>query len=283
ANGVPVREIGPSEAREHEPHVRCVGALHVESTGVCDFVGLAQALADRLGAAGAELRRGTRVTALRPEPVGVRVVTEHGDWHAAQVVNCSGLHSDRLLGRAARRTTRIVPFRGEYWALRPERRDLVRGLVYPVPDPDLPVLGVHLTRDVHDVVHIGPNAVLALRREGYRWRDVSVTDLVDTLSFPGLWRMARRHLGTGIAEVARSAVPALLVRSARAMLPQLQRTDLARHPAGVRAQALTRAGVPCDDFVLQRQGPVLHVVNAPSPAATASLLIGERIAAMVEQ
>lgn len=281
ANAVPVREISPEEAREHEPHIRCVGALHVESTGVCDFPALARALADRLAGDGADLRLGTRVHRLVPEAGTVRVVTDGGEVRAHHVVNCAGLHSDRLLGRSARRTTRIVPFRGEYWALRPDRQHLVNGLVYPVPDPDLPFLGVHLTRDVHDAVHVGPNAVFALHREGYRWRDVSLPDLLDAVAFPGLWRMARRHLRTGLGEVARSAVPALLVRSARAMLPELIRADLVRHPAGVRAQALTRSGEPSDDFVLQHQGPVLHVVNAPSPAATASLQIGERIASMV--
>lgn len=280
ANGVPVVEISPDQAREYEPHVQCVGALHVASTGVVDYPALAEALASRLDAAGAELRLSTKVLQLVHEGDRVRVVTTAGDVVAAHVVNCSGLHSDRLLDKQTRRQTRIVPFRGEYWALRPDRADLVNGLVYPVPDPDLPFLGVHLTRDVHDHVHIGPNAVFALRREGYRWRDLSFADLADALTFPGLWRMAADNIGTGIGEMARSAVPALMVKAAQLMLPELTRADLVRHPAGVRAQALSRDGKPSDDFVLHRDGPILHVINAPSPAATACLQIGQRLAVM---
>lgn len=281
ANGVPVEEVSPEQARDYEPHVRCVGALHVASTGVVDFPALARALASRLAESGAELRLSTKVLELIREGDRVRVITTAGEVVAAHVVNCSGLHSDRLLDKKTRRQTRIVPFRGEYWALRPERADLVNGLVYPVPDPDLPFLGVHLTRDVHHHVHIGPNAVFALRREGYRWRDLSLPDLADALTFPGLWRMAADNIGTGFGEMVRSAVPALMVRAAQKMLPDLTRADLVRHPAGVRAQALTRDGRPSDDFVLHRDGPILHVINAPSPAATASLQIGERLAAML--
>lgn len=280
ANGVPVVEISPGQAREHEPHVRCVGALHVASTGVVDFTALAEAIAARLADAGAELHLATKVLGLVREDGRVRVLTTAGEVVAGHVVNCSGLHSDRLLDKQTRRQTRIVPFRGEYWALRPDKTDLVNGLVYPVPDPDLPFLGVHLTRDVHDHVHIGPNAVFALRREGYRWRDLSLPDLADALSFPGLWRMAADNIGTGLGEMARSAIPALMVKAAQQMLPELTRSDLVRHPAGVRAQALARDGKPSDDFVLHRDGPILHVVNAPSPAATASLQIGQRLAEM---
>lgn len=278
ANGVPVRQLTPEQAREYEPEVRCVGALHVASTGVCNFPALARALADRSARAGAELRLSTTVTALADDRGGVRVITDAGEFRAAQVVNCGGLFSDRLLRPEQRRDVRIVPFRGEYWALRPERADLVRGLVYPVPDPELPFLGVHLTRGIDDTVHIGPNAVFAFKRAGYRWRDVSPSDVVDAISFPGLWRMARKHLRIGIVEAAQSLVPRLALRNVQRMLPALQRADLVRHPAGVRAQAVGRDGKPCDDFVIRQQGRVLHVINAPSPAATASVLIGERLA-----
>jgi len=278
ANGVPLGELSPAEARQYEPHIRCVGALRVESTGVCDFPSLARAMADRLRADGAELRRSTEVIGLRDDGSDVVVATTAGDFRVCRVVNCAGLYSDRLLSPADRRDARIVPFRGEYWGLRPAVAELVRGLVYPVPDPTLPFLGAHLTRGVDDGVHLGPNAILALSREGYRWRDVSASDLLDAVGYPGLWRMARRHARAGAGEFARSVLPALLVRSARRMLPELTRADLVRHPAGVRAQAIRRDGRLSDDFVVRRRGRVVHVVNAPSPAATASLQIGERIA-----
>jgi len=281
ANGVPVRELSPAEVREREPYVRCVGALEVGSTGVCDFPALARALAGRLAAAGAQLQLGTTVRSLVEEASGVRVVTSRGEIRTARVVNCAGLYSDRLLSARQRRDVRIVPFRGEYWALREDRSDLVGGLVYPVPDPDLPFLGVHLTRDVHDHVHIGPNAVLALSREGYRRRDVNPGDVVDALTYPGLWRMARHHAATGVGEAVRSLIPALAIRALQRMLPDVQRSDLVSHPAGVRAQAVNRDGQPCDDFVIRDDGRVLHVINAPSPAATASILIGQRLAGLV--
>lgn len=280
ANGVPLREISPAQAREIEPHIHCVGALRVASTGVCDFPALARALADQLTAGGADLRLSTAVTALAPDGPEVRVGTTTGELRVARVVNCAGLYSDRLLAPEDRRDTRIVPFRGEYWALRPASADLVGGLVYPVPDPDLPFLGVHLTRGIDGTVHLGPNAILALSREGYRWRDVSARDLADTLGYPGFWRMTRKNLRAGIDEFGRSIAPPLLVRAAQQMLPELTRADLIRYPAGVRAQAVGRDGRLSDDFVVQRHGQVVHVINAPSPAATAALQIGERIASL---
>ncbi|MFW6600419.1 L-2-hydroxyglutarate oxidase [Propionibacteriaceae bacterium Y2011] len=281
ANGVDVRELTGAQATEYEPHVRCVAALHVASTGVCDFPALARALAGRLEAAGADLRLSTTVEAVVEQGSTVRVITDTGDLAAAHVINCGGLHSDRLLAPDVRRRIRIVPFRGEYWALRDDRRDLVRGLVYPVPDPDLPFLGVHLTRGIDDTVHIGPNAVFALSREGYRRRDISIRDVLDAVAYGGTWRMARRHAGTGIGEAVRSLMPRLAVRSVRRMLPEVTRHDLIPHPAGVRAQAVAADGRPSDDFVIRHQGRITHVVNAPSPAATACIPIGQQIAGTV--
>lgn len=285
ANGVPVREITMDEIHEREPAVAGVGGLWVESTGVCDFAGLARALAERLGAAGADLRLGTKVTRLTEDARGVTVeLRAHGQvetLRADRVVNCSGLFSDRLLPKERQKQIRIVPFRGEYWTLR--RPDLVNGLVYPVPDPELPFLGVHLTRGWDGSVHVGPNAVLAFKQEGYGWRDVNVADLWRAARFPGLWRMARSQLSTGISEMARSLVPSLFLKQVQLMLPSVVSADLERAPAGVRAQAVTRGGAPSDDFVIHRTERVVHVVNAPSPAATASVQIGQHIAHLLGQ
>jgi L-2-hydroxyglutarate oxidase len=282
ANGVPVREITLDEAREREPHVSCVGALWVESTGVCDFPGLARRLAQMVSDGGAELRLNTEVRAINNRTDGVEVITTEGDLiRASAVANCAGLQSDLLLAAEQGKKSsdiRIVPFRGEYYSLVPRRRDLVRGLVYPVPNPALPFLGVHLTRTVHNDVHVGPNAVLALKREGYRWRDISPIDMWRSLTFPGLWRVAATHGRYGIGEIARSLVPRLFLAAVQQMLPEVTASDLVRSGAGVRAQAVRRDGTLCDDFVLEAHGRVLHVLNAPSPAATTCLQIGVQIA-----
>lgn len=277
ANGVPVREVGVDEVAEREPHVRARAALLVDSTGVCDFVGLARALAHQLAADGAELRLGTRVIGVH-EGIRPTVLTTTDDLRADRVINCSGLFSDRLLAGEDAESIRIVPFRGEFWTLR--RPELVNGLVYPVPDPDLPFLGIHLTRGWDGHVHLGPNAVLALAQEGYRWRDVRPSELWRSLRYPGLWRMARQHWANGIGEASRSLVPPLFLRRARRMLPELTAADLTRSPAGVRAQAVTRDGKPSDDFVIRRTDRVVHVVNAPSPAATACIQIGRHLAGL---
>ncbi|NYI71247.1 L-2-hydroxyglutarate oxidase [Naumannella cuiyingiana] len=279
ANGVPVREITPGEAREREPHLVCVGALLVDSTGVADFAGLARAFAAELTARGATLRLGETVTGLLETDRGVMLQTTRGEIAVDHVINCSGLYSDRLLPDDERRRLRIVPFRGEYWTLR--RPELVNGLVYPVPDPDLPFLGIHLTRGFDGHVHVGPNAVLALAREGYRRRDLAPRELADTLRFPGFWRLARRHLRYGIAETTRSLVPPAFLAGVRRMLPEVAPGDLVRSPAGVRAQLVLRDGTPSDDFVIISRPRITHVVNAPSPAATASVQIGRHLAGLV--
>lgn len=287
ANGVPVQRISPAQALEHEPHVRCVAAPHVASTGVCDYPALARRLAGLLHDAGAELRPGVRVLGLRPHGDGAQLLVDDADGRrvldADAVAVCAGLHADRLAGAAARaddpaEDLRVLPFRGEYRALAPAAEHLVRGLVYPVPDPDLPFLGVHLTRGIDGHVHVGPNAVPALAREGYRRRQVSASDLAAALRFPGSWRLGRRHWRYGAAEVARPASDALFLRAVRRMLPEVTARDLVPAPAGVRAQAVRRDGRLHDDFALRRVGPVVHVLNAPSPGATASLLIGEQVA-----
>jgi L-2-hydroxyglutarate oxidase len=221
-------------------------------------------LAKLIEQAGGEVRLNTRVLSLRAG----RAVTGSGDVPADVVVNCAGLYADRLARQ--RRGTRIVPFRGEYFTV---RRPLVRGLVYPVPDPSLPFLGVHLTRGVDGSLHAGPNAVLALAREGYSWRRVNVREAAGTLAYPGLWRLARRHAGTAVAEVRRSLSRERFAADLARLVPAIRPDDLVPAPAGVRAQAVTRDGTLADDFLLVRRPGQVHLLNAPSPAATSSLEI----------
>jgi len=283
ANGVPARLISPAEARDYEPEVACVAALRVESTGIVDYRGVCQALLEDLAAKGAELRLGTEVTKITDSrgPAGPEVVVQAGgtELRADGLVNCAGLHSDRVARMAGLRPeARIVPFRGEYYELRPERSGLVRGLIYPVPDPQFPFLGVHLTRMIDGSVHAGPNAVLALRREGYRWRDISLRDLTETLGYPGFRRLARRHYRAGAAEMARSFSRARFAASLARLVPALTAADIVRSGAGVRAQALTPSGELVDDFLVQAAPRQVHVLNAPSPAATAAFEIARRVA-----
>ncbi|MEU0253736.1 L-2-hydroxyglutarate oxidase [Streptomyces sp. NPDC006184] len=274
-NGIPVRELGPAQISEYEPEVRGLAAIHVGTTGVCDFVGVARELAR---ASGAEIRYGARVVRVdrRPER-GVAVLTAAGDVVRARVlVNCAGLHCDevaRLTGDEP--GVRIVPFRGEYYEL--ARPELVRGLVYPVPDPAFPFLGVHLTRGIDGSVHIGPNAVPALAREGYGWGVVRPRELAGTLAWPGSWTIARRHWRYGAGELRRSVSRRAFLAAVRRLLPGVEAGDLVRAPAGVRAQAVLRDGTLVDDFLIEEGPRTVHVLNAPSPAATASLPIGREV------
>ncbi|MGW3263117.1 L-2-hydroxyglutarate oxidase [Streptomyces sp. NPDC001056] len=275
-NGIPVRELGPAQITEYEPEVRGLAAIHVGTTGVCDFTGVARQLAL---ASGADIRYGARVVRVdrRPER-GVAVRTAAGDVVRARVlVNCAGLHCDEL----ARLTgdepgVRIVPFRGEYYEL--ARPELVRGLVYPVPDPAFPFLGVHLTRGIDGGVHIGPNAVPALAREGYGWHVVRPRELAGTMAWPGSWAIARRHWRYGAGELRRSLSKRAFLAAVRRLLPAVEAEDLVRAPAGVRAQAVLRDGELVDDFLIKEGPRAVHVLNAPSPAATASLPIGREVA-----
>jgi (S)-2-hydroxyglutarate dehydrogenase len=281
ANGVPAKLISPAEAHAYEPEVACVGALRVESTGIIDFGAVCQALVRSLDRA--DLRLRTPALGIRPgRGGGVEIATGTDIVRADALVNCAGLHSDRvarLAGLAPQ--ARIVPFRGEYFTLRPESAHLVRGLIYPVPDPSLPFLGVHLTRMLDGSVHAGPNAVLALRREGYRWRDLSGADLLETLRFPGLWRLARRYPRTAVDEVVRSLSRRRFARSLARLVPAIGREDLVRAHAGVRAQALLPDGTLVQDFLIETAPNQVHVLNAPSPAATCCLEIAKYVADQV--
>ncbi len=221
----------------------------------------------------------TRIAAATSASGTHRLETTTGEIEAHRLVNCAGLQSDRVADMAGAYTeTRIVPFRGEYFELRPEATHLVNGLIYPVPNPDFPFLGVHLTRGVDGSVHAGPNAVLALKREGYRWRDLDLHDLRETLANPGFRRLARRNMRPGLEEMARSLWRPLFLRSLRHLVPELNSKDLVRAPAGVRAQAIERDGTLVDDFLFVERPGALHVLNAPSPAATSSLEIGAEVA-----
>ena len=283
ANGVPARRVSAAEAREYEPEVAAVAALRVESTGIIDFPAVCAALVREL--ADQDLRLGTPVLGIRRalSGGGVEVATPSGVVRADALVNCAGLHADRVARLAGvTPSAAIVPFRGEYYELRPDRRHLVRGLIYPVPDPALPFLGVHLTRMLDGSVHAGPNAVLALRREGYRWRDFSFGDVLDVARFPGTWRLARRFARTGAEEVLRSLSRRRFAASLARLVPAVGEDDLVRAGAGVRAQAMRSDGSLVDDFLVDTAPRQVHVLNAPSPAATSALEIGRHVADRVE-
>lgn len=278
ANGVTARLVRPQEAREHEPHVRCLKALWVESTGIVDFVAASAALADDVRRAGGEIRFGERFVTGTSSAAGVTVETTAQTLRADGLVACAGLYADRVARACGLDPgAHIVPFRGEYFQLTRQLEHLVRGLVYPVPDPRFPFLGIHLTRMVSGGVHAGPNAVLALSREGYSWRAVRLPDVAESLRWPGLWRLAARHLRAGGAEVGRSLSRRAFARAVSRLVPGVGAADLVPAPSGVRAQAVTRDGGLVEDFLILEATGQVHVVNAPSPAATASLEIAGHV------
>ncbi|GAA3378925.1 L-2-hydroxyglutarate oxidase [Streptomyces racemochromogenes] len=274
-NGIPVRELGPAQITEYEPHVRGLAAIHVGTTGIVDYGQVAARLAEE---SGAEVVYGAEADLISRRPSAVAVRTTSGRVFRARVlVNCAGLQCDRVARLAGDDPgMRIIPFRGEYHDL--ARPDLVRGLVYPVPDPAFPFLGVHLTRGIGGGVHVGPNAVPALAREGYGWGTVRPRDIATELAWPGSWRMAGRHWRYGAGEIHRSLSKRAFTEAVRRLLPAVTEADLTPAAAGVRAQAVLRDGTLVDDFLIREAPRTVHVLNAPSPAATASLPIGREIA-----
>ena len=284
ANGVPgIREIGAEELAELEPAARGVRALHVPSTGIADYDAVTRRYRALVEARDGVVRTGVAVTGLRASGDGVRIDTSGGPLKARHIVNCAGLMADRVARLAGfRPTLRIIPFRGEYYTLRPQASGLARNLIYPVPDPNFPFLGVHFTRRIDGTVEAGPNAVLALRREGYRWRDIDAADVWDALSFPGFQRLALRYWRTGLGEIYRSVSRRAFTAALQALVPAVRASDLVRAGAGVRAQALDADGGLVDDFRLIAESGMIHVLNAPSPGATASLGIGQEIATMAD-
>ena len=279
ANGVPdLRMIEPDEVRTIEPRARAVRALHSPRTAIVDYTAVASAMAATLAARGVQVVTGARVDGVNRIGRDLVLRTPLGPLTAANVVNCAGLQSDRVARcMGANPGVRIIPFRGEYYTVRPDRQ-LVRGLIYPVPDPEFPFLGVHFTKRIGGEIEAGPNAVLAFAREGYRMRNINAPDLLGVVGFGGFWRMAARYWRTGLYEFYRSLSKRLFVRDLQYLVPDITEADLAPGGSGVRAQAVSPTGALLDDFSIVESANAIHVLNAPSPAATASLAIGEHIA-----
>lgn len=287
ANGVPGLEmIGPERLKEIEPYTNGIRALYVPGTGIIDFTRVAKAYAERFRSSGGEVRTFHEVVGVAQGKDRLIIKTLAGEFRSKYSINCAGLFVDRIAkimtrtgppNKATGMDLRIVPFRGEYYTIIPDRRSLVKGLVYPVPDPRFPFLGVHFTRTIHGDVEAGPNAVLAFAREGYRKTDINVRDLWQILSYRGFWLMAQKHWKTGLGETYRSISKRAFVKALQRLIPDVRADDLASGGAGVRAQALSVTGGLMDDFVIAQTPNVVHVLNAPSPGATASLSIGKMI------
>jgi (S)-2-hydroxyglutarate dehydrogenase len=277
ANGLSgLRMLPPAEAREREPHVRCMAAVLVPEEGIADYIAVCDTLVDRIVESGGVVRTGTTVEAIASHADGWTIETRRGEVRGSYLINCAGLQCDRVARMAGETLDlRVVPFRGEYFRLRPERRSLVNHLIYPVPDPAFPFLGVHFTRMIGGDVEAGPNAVLALAREGYHALTVNVRDAADALLFPGLWRFLRRYPTMIGYELRRSLSRRLFCASLQRLIPELQLDDLVPGSAGVRAQALASDGTLVQDFVIHQTSRSLHLLNAPSPGATAALAIAD--------
>jgi L-2-hydroxyglutarate oxidase len=277
-NELAVKKLSALEVKEIEPHVSCVAGIHVPSTGIVDFAAVCRKLAELIAARRGDLQLETELLGFR-EKGGVGILkTSKGIVEARWIINCAGLHSDRVAELAgAKPGARIVPFRGEYYELKSERRGLVRNLIYPVPDPQFPFLGVHFTRMIDGSVHAGPNAVLSLQREGYHRMSFDLRDFLDTMTYAGFWRLAAKHARSGLEEIHRSFSKRAFVRSLQKLIPEIREEDLVPGAAGVRAQALRPDGGLVDDFLIVNGPSAIHVCNAPSPAATAALEIGRVI------
>lgn len=281
ANGVATERLDRIGLHAYEPHVRGVAALRVPSAGIVDFARVGAALVDELTETGVDIRFGVEVQGAEVTASGVRLRTSDGEIVAGSLVNCAGLHCDRVARAAGADTdgVRIMPFRGEYYELADEARHLVTNLVYPLPDPDFPFLGVHLTRMIDGSIHAGPNAVPAFKREGYRWRDVSVRDAAEIVFARGTWKLARSYWRKELGEIHRSLRRTAFLQALRRLCPDVELSHLVPTGAGVRAQAIDRAGNLLDDFAFAQSPRAVHVLNAPSPAATASFAIAAEIAA----
>jgi (S)-2-hydroxyglutarate dehydrogenase len=278
-NGVEGLEmIGPERLRQLEPHASGIRALHVPGTAITDFSEVARKFADIFVSLGGELRTSAGVQQILRRDGETVLCTTAGDFSASKVINCAGLHADRLCRMAGTDSGVIIaPFRGEYYELLPDRQYLVRGLIYPVPDPAFPFLGVHFTRKVHGGVEAGPNAVLALKREGYKKTDIGLADALGTLTYPGFWRMAGKYWRSGLGEYYRSLNKNAFVRALQRLVPEVRSEDLQPGGAGVRAQALDARGSLLDDFAIRVSDGLVNVCNVPSPAATASIVVARQI------
>lgn len=278
-NGLPVARITAEEVKEYEPHVNCIAGIHVRSTGIADYKKVTQKYAELIQNQGGDLRLNTKVLGIVETANSQVLETTQGSFEARTVINCAGLYSDRVAKMGGvDPQAKIVPFRGEYYELVPEKRSLVKGLIYPVPNPAFPFLGVHFTRMIDGSVHAGPNAVLSLKREGYKKTDFNLRDFAEVMTYSGFWKLAAKHADEGIQEIIRSFSKAAFVRSLQRLIPEVQSEDLTPCHAGVRAQALMEDGKLVDDFLIVRGQRSIHICNAPSPAATSSLEIGKAIA-----
>ena len=279
ANGLlGLRKLTPPQIKEIEPHAAGLAAIHVPQEGIVDYPAVCEKLGELIRHAGGEIRTGARVEKLIPGSAGWTIETSAGHFQSRFVIACGGLHADRLVRAAGQKpSAKIIPFRGEYYVLKKERQHLVRNLIYPVPDPKFPFLGVHFTRLIHGGIEAGPNAVLAFAREGYKWTNVNVRDLAESLCFPGLWKFLAKYPSLCGYEIRRSLSRAEFTRSLQKLVPEIRVDDIEPGGAGVRAQAMTADGKLVEDFHFEEAPGILHVVNAPSPAATASLAIGARI------
>jgi len=283
-NGLKVTKLSGQEVKEIEPHVACIAGIRVPTTGIVSYRQVCQKFVELLKSQGRELCLNTKVQKISATNIGSLLITNNGSFEARLVINCTGLHSDRVakLGHV-NPEAKIVPFRGEYYELKPEKRYLVKTLIYPVPNPNFPFLGVHFTRMIDDSVHAGPNAVLSLKREGYKKTDFDLRDFLEVMTYPGFWRLAAKYADDGIQEMIRSWSKAAFVRSLQKLIPEVQAEDLIPTHAGVRAQALRHNGALVDDFLIVYGQNSIHVCNAPSPAATSSLEIGKEIAMAIPE
>jgi (S)-2-hydroxyglutarate dehydrogenase len=278
-NGIKVSRLNAREVKEIEPHVNCIEGVKVFSTGIVDYKQVCQKMADIFKFHGGELFFNTKVEKIVETKEEKEVATTNGSFKTRFLINCAGLHSDRIskLGNVEPHA-KIIPFRGEYYELKPEKRYLVKHLIYPVPNPNFPFLGVHFTRMIDGNIHAGPNAILSLKREGYRKTDFDFKDFFEVMTYPAFWKLAAKHSNEGIQEIIRSFSKTVFVRSLQRLIPEVQSEDLIPSSAGVRAQALMDDGNLVDDFLIINGSSSIHVCNAPSPAATSSLEIGRMIA-----
>jgi L-2-hydroxyglutarate oxidase len=289
ANGLKdLQIIGPERLKELEPHATGIKGLHVPETGIIDYKKVAAAYAEKIRDAGGDIRLSQRVVGILDRPEEIVLQTSGGDYRTKHLINCCGLQSDivaQMMGGAnnSEEEHRIIPFRGEYYKIAPERQFLVRNLIYPGPDPTFPFLGVHFTRMARGGVEAGPNAVFAYAREGYRHTDINLSDLWRTISFKGFWAITGKYWQTGFGELYRSLSKSAFVRALQKLLPEIRESDLVPGGAGVRAQAVSASGALVDDFVIKQTRKAIHVLNAPSPGATASLAIGQQICEMAEK
>lgn len=282
-NGLNLAKLKPEEVQEIEPHVRCLAGIRVPTTGIVNYRQVCQKYAELIQTQGGELFLSTKVEKIVPTAGGLVLETNQGSFETKFTINCAGLQSDRITKLSGiNPQAKIIPFRGEYYELKPEKRYLVKHLIYPVPNPAFPFLGVHFTRMIDGTIHAGPNAVLSFKREGYKKTDFDLKDFIEIISYPALWKLAAKYYEEGIQEIIRSFSKAVFVRSLQNLIPEVQPEDVIPTHAGVRAQALMDDGALVDDFLIIKGQNIINVCNAPSPAATASIEIGKAIAAEID-